>query len=352
MTGDSTAGAQAGRNAVENNWLSVEEADRKAVLERREKAGTITPEERQELSGINQTDKARDQAIHDICTQGNKGNAACGALIGPAQEALKKYGEKVTYSLLYTDLYPRDAKSIESVLKGLDAGSISRDQAITAIANATGKDWSTVAKQYDTALQAQAIVGALAGMKGIGVADKGVFSKETSPKHNVNTQTKSEPVKLGTKIDNSLVLTDKEKLPDSIASTFKTSNYETVVTREPVTLYRKFGGSESQAKLDGGYATTTANASRNETAVYKKWSATQFEAQIEIPKDTKLNVGFVAEQPPLSNAPKYDGGADQILLPRNYPVEWIKSVRDGKTGKVYTYDEFKREFPEQVTRGK
>ena len=50
MAGDSTAGAvvgaQAGRNAVENNRLSVEEADRKAVLERKERAGTITADKK------------------------------------------------------------------------------------------------------------------------------------------------------------------------------------------------------------------------------------------------------------------------------------------------------------------
>ncbi|MDE8756046.1 hypothetical protein PZA22_16290 [Pectobacterium polaris] len=86
--------------------------------------------------------------------------------------------------------------------------------------------------------------------------------------------------------------------------------------------------------------------------MYKKWSATQFEAQIDIPKNTKINIGTVGEQPPVSTNPKYTVGADQILLPRNYSTDWIKSVRDGKTGKVYTYDEFKTKFPDQVTRGK
>ncbi|WP_366925712.1 DUF6862 domain-containing protein [uncultured Pantoea sp.] len=55
----------------------MQEAERKAILQCKEKAGTITPDERQELSSFNQTDKIRDQAIHDICTQGNKGSAAC-----------------------------------------------------------------------------------------------------------------------------------------------------------------------------------------------------------------------------------------------------------------------------------
>lgn len=76
--------------------------------------------------------------------------AGCSALVGPAQEALKKYGENATYSLLYKDLYPQDAKNLESVLQGLDAGSIGRDQAITAIAQASGVSWETAASRYDT----------------------------------------------------------------------------------------------------------------------------------------------------------------------------------------------------------
>ncbi|WP_338110737.1 VENN motif pre-toxin domain-containing protein [Rosenbergiella nectarea] len=116
---------------------------------------------------MNKVDKERDQAIRAVCTDGQKGGGACGALIGPAQDALNKYGEKATYSLLYKDLYPQDLKNLEGILQGLDAGSISRDQAITAIAKSSGKSWNEVAKQYDSAMQAQSIVVALAGMKGI-----------------------------------------------------------------------------------------------------------------------------------------------------------------------------------------
>jgi filamentous hemagglutinin len=175
-------GAGTGKNAVENNYLSVQEAERKAVLERKEKAGAITPAEKNELATINQTDKARDQAIKAVCTDGNKGGSGCGALIGPAQEALNKYGENVTYSLLYKDLYPQDAKNLESVLQGLDAGSISRDQAITAIAQASGVSWDTAASRYDTAMQAQALTAALAGAAGLkGMTEKSVGSGTTKP---------------------------------------------------------------------------------------------------------------------------------------------------------------------------
>jgi len=167
--GNAVAGAQAGKNAVENNWLSVQEADRKKQLETKRDylKQELTSAETKELADINQSDKARSKAIKSVCTDGNKGGAACGALIGPAQDALKKYGENATYSLLYKDLYPQDVKNLEGVLQGLDAGSISRDQAITAIAQASGVSWETATGRYDTAMQTQELTAALAGAYGL-----------------------------------------------------------------------------------------------------------------------------------------------------------------------------------------
>ncbi len=166
-TGAAT-GAQAGRNAVENNYLSATEAQTKADLERKEKAGTLTADEAKELADTRKLDKDRDQAIHDICTQGNKSGGACSALVAKAQQALNSYGESAaSYRLIYKDLYPQDAANASAILKGLDEGSITRDAAITAIAKSTGKGWDEVASQYDTAMQLQAIAIALVGMKGM-----------------------------------------------------------------------------------------------------------------------------------------------------------------------------------------
>ncbi|GGB22167.1 hypothetical protein GCM10007414_39440 [Agarivorans gilvus] len=63
-----------------------------------------------------------------------------------------------------------------------------------------------------------------------------------------------------------------------------------------------------------------------------------------------MNIGSVGQQPPNSLTPKFRGGADQVLLPRNWSTDWVKFVRDGKTGIVYTFDEFKAAFPGQMTR--
>lgn len=53
---------------VENNYLSAAEADRKAMLERKEKAGTLTTDEAKELADTRKLDRDYDQAIRDICT--------------------------------------------------------------------------------------------------------------------------------------------------------------------------------------------------------------------------------------------------------------------------------------------
>ncbi|WP_259779861.1 hypothetical protein [Aestuariispira ectoiniformans] len=161
----------------------------------------------------------------------------------------------------------------------------------------------------------------------------------------------NENIPISTAINNRVRLVDADKLSPDVIDTFKSGSYVTVETTNNVTLYRKFGGGTNQAKIDGGFASTTQNAGREETAVYPSWNSMRFEAEIEVPPGQKLNIGRVAEQPVNSESPKYRGNADQILLPRNYPTEWIRNVRDGQTGRVYTIDEFRAEFPDQFRSG-
>ncbi|WP_437216590.1 glycohydrolase toxin TNT-related protein [Pectobacterium sp. LFLA-215] len=171
VASDSSAGAvsghDAGKNAVDNNYLSATEAAKKAALERKERAGTLTADEAKELADTRKLDKDRDQAIRDICTQGNKSGGACSALVAQAQQALNSYGGNVTYSLIYKDLYPQDAVNASAILNGLDVDSITHDAAIIAIAKETGKSWDEVASQYDSVMTAHAITAALAGMYGM-----------------------------------------------------------------------------------------------------------------------------------------------------------------------------------------
>lgn len=70
----------------------------------------------------------------------------------------------------------------------------------------------------------------------------------------------------------------------------------------------------------------------------------RFEAIIDVPADTKLNIGKVGPWPP--DNPKYLGGEDQIVLPRIYPENvWVKQIKDKQTGKLYSYGDFRIAFP-------
>lgn len=53
----------------------------------------------------------------------------------------------------------------------------------------------------------------------------------------------------------------------------------------------------------------------------------RYEAEIIVPKGTILNIGRVEEQFTMSGA-RLDGGADQILLPQNWDLNWINRIRE------------------------
>ncbi|MCP1443229.1 filamentous hemagglutinin [Pseudomonas sp. GGS8] len=163
---NAVAAAQVGKNAVENNYLSVSEAKTKKGLEYKQLHEPLTPEETQKLADINKVDKDRNAAIQAVCTAGNKSGGACGTLVATAQDALNEYGKNVTYNLLYKDLYPNDAKNVETVLLGLDHESVTRDAAITAMAKESKLSWDEQASRYDTAMTLQALTATIAGYSG------------------------------------------------------------------------------------------------------------------------------------------------------------------------------------------
>ena len=105
---------------------------------------------------------------------------------------------------------------------------------------------------------------------------------------------------------------------------------------------RSGGDGANQAKLFSGFSSTEAVLSRNDLAILKKWSNMQFEAEFVVEKGTTLNLGKIAPQS------IYSGGADQVLLPRNIPENWVKNIKDLKTGKTYSLEEFKTAFPELI----
>jgi len=150
-----------------------------------------------------------------------------------------------------------------------------------------------------------------------------------------NVQTWNDPLglckkKVRTAIDNKVTDIDQQKLPDWIAKSFTDSQYRTVVTKEDVTLYRVFGGNSDAG---GAFATTAQAGNRINAkiscALLPEWGGSKmYEATIVVPKGQILNIGKVAPQTIKSTGTVLDGGADQILMPQNWPLDWIKGVKN------------------------
>lgn len=131
-----------------------------------------------------------------------------------------------------------------------------------------------------------------------------------------------------TRIDSMVKVVDKAPLPSSIGSTFKNANYRTVITKEKITVYRAFGGN---ADAGGSFVTTAPASNKIQTkidlALLPEWKNTRsYEAIIEIPEGIILNIGRAEKQYTKSGA-MLKGDEDQVLLPLNYPLDWIKEIR-------------------------
>lgn len=134
-----------------------------------------------------------------------------------------------------------------------------------------------------------------------------------------------------TKIDSKVTVVEKQELPSWLIETYKDGNYRTVVTNEEITVYRSFG---YNAEAGGAFATSSPALSRVQTkvdsAILPEWKNTlRYEAEIVIPQGTTINIGRVGEQHTMSGA-KLAGDADQILLPQNWDLSWIKNIREVK----------------------
>ncbi|MCY8808053.1 T7SS effector LXG polymorphic toxin [Bacillus atrophaeus] len=131
-----------------------------------------------------------------------------------------------------------------------------------------------------------------------------------------------------TRIDNKVKEVEKVPLPASLASTFKDSQYRTVITKENIKVYRAFGG---YADAGGTFVTTIPARNKIQTkidlALLPEWKNTRnYEAVIEVPKGTTLNVGRAEKQYTKSGS-ILQGDEDQVLLPLDYSLKWIKEIK-------------------------
>lgn len=131
----------------------------------------------------------------------------------------------------------------------------------------------------------------------------------------------------------------QQKYPEQVVSSFQNGEYTTVQTLEPILLYRLFGQYRSQestsdlrgARLGGSFASTEFAESiidaKLRLALDPAWFNTKmYEAKLQIPSGTILSTGKVASAR-LRTGTILPGGADQILLPRDWPEDWIIGYR-------------------------
>ncbi|WZY01302.1 LXG domain-containing protein [Bacillus sp. FSL W7-1360] len=131
-----------------------------------------------------------------------------------------------------------------------------------------------------------------------------------------------------TKIDHKVRQVETEHLNLNMSSTFKHGQYRTVVATEDITLYRAFGG---KARAHGSFTTTTPAGNRIQTkmdlALKPEWKNSRtYESVIVVPKGTRMNIGR-AEKQYNRVGTVFHGDGDQIVLPRDFPKEWIKEIR-------------------------
>ena len=139
----------------------------------------------------------------------------------------------------------------------------------------------------------------------------------------------------------------KDTLPDGDASSFMNGHYKTYITVEEIVLYRTYGRGYSKNKgatWSGRYASTEFAESRIDVkirlALKPEWLNTRLvEEKILVPIGTKINVGIVAPVT-LNTGTVLVGGAEQVLLPRNWSEDWIIGYREVTSKPLMDYPEF------------
>ena len=153
-----------------------------------------------------------------------------------------------------------------------------------------------------------------------------IYTKNSNPRNKKAIGSYGE---YSTKIDSKVIEIEKANLPDGLKKTYADNYYRTVESVDEIKTYRTFGGN---ADAGGGFATTEPAVSRidakMDTALLPEWkNSRMYEAEITIPKGEKLNIGKVAPQINVKTGTILKGGADQILLPQDWPLEWITDIR-------------------------
>lgn len=150
---------------------------------------------------------------------------------------------------------------------------------------------------------------------------------------------------------------EKQPLNEEIMNSFKDGKYKTYITIDEIVLYRTYGlapSGKAGAKQLGAFATTEFAESRIDVkirlALNPQWkNALYIEEKIVVPKDVVINVGIVAPVKLLSGT-ILKGGADQILLPFDWPEEWVVGYRFVTSEPLMDYPKYMKEKPIEIRK--
>ncbi|QYN44950.1 filamentous hemagglutinin N-terminal domain-containing protein [Gilliamella sp. ESL0441] len=190
--GDVSTGIAAGKNAVENNYLKVSEARRKAELswiKPNWKGEELTEDEKKELEYIEKLDKKRDLVLLETCYAGNISSSACQGLLQEAWQMQNEYAKEAARTIRYSDVYREDSNNLQNILLGLDKDSVSYWKEIEAISKVSGRPVLEVLKEYRWALIADSVSKSLAASMGYNAnAGKGTGANKPLDKTALETQ--------------------------------------------------------------------------------------------------------------------------------------------------------------------
>ena len=163
--------------------------------------------------------------------------------------------------------------------------------------------------------------------------------------------------KYKTKLEGCVTKTNKEVIEDkTVLDSFKNGFYETFITTSDLILYRVYGRFKCRdkencfgAKLTGAFATTEFAESvydvKMRMALDQLWgNPKMFEAKILVPAGTIINIGVVAPVTSKSGT-VFTGGADQILLPKNWPADWVIGYRRVSMRQLQQIPTFNKDIP-------
>lgn len=163
-------------------------------------------------------------------------------------------------------------------------------------------------------------------------------------------------------MEGKLIPVERERLESWEAESFLGGKYETYISQAPIVMYRLYGkykkdeAQPSGARLGGRFVSTefaeSAIDAKLRLALKPGWKNTKmYEAKLIVPAGTRLTIGIVAPvTTPTGNV--LPGGAPQIMLPENWPEEWVQGYRRVSGRQLQAEPVYWPEKPEEVALGK